>query len=76
MSDRILIAGLGNIFLGDDAFGVEVAAQLSRRALPANVALQDFGIRGLDLAYALLDGYQAVILVDACPRGGRPANCM
>src|SRR5690348_18485873 len=71
---RILIAGIGNIFLGDDAFGVEVAQRLARRPLPEGVRVVDFGIRGLDLAYALLDGYEAVILVDAAPRGGPPGT--
>jgi len=52
----ILIAGIGNIFLGDDAFGVEVAQRLARRAWPENVRAVDFGIRGIDLAFALLDG--------------------
>lgn len=66
---RILVAGIGNIFLGDDAFGVEVAQRISMRELPENVRVVDFGIRGLDLAYALLDGYDVTILVDACPRG-------
>jgi len=66
---RILIAGVGNIFLGDDAFGVEVARRLSTCDLPKNVRVTDFGIRGYDLAYALLDGYDTTILVDACPRG-------
>jgi hydrogenase maturation protease len=71
---RILVAGVGNIFLGDDAFGVEVAQRLARRALPPEVRVVDFGIRGLDLTYALLDGYEAVILVDAAPRGGPPGT--
>src|SRR5439155_13673490 len=71
---RVLVAGVGNIFLGDDAFGVEVAQRLARRALPPEVRVVDFGIRGLDLTYALLDGYEAVILVDAAPRGGRPGT--
>jgi hydrogenase maturation protease len=66
---QILIAGIGNIFLGDDAFGVEVARRLLARELPASVRVTDFGIRGYDLAYALLDGYDTTILVDACPRG-------
>lgn len=66
---RILIAGIGNIFLGDDAFGVEVARRLSSRHFPPNVTVKDFGIRGYDLAYALLDQYDTTILVDACPRG-------
>lgn len=74
-SPRILIAGIGNIFLGDDAFGVEVARRLSRREWPGNVRVTDFGIRGYDLAYALLDGYDTTILVDACPRG-EPAGTL
>jgi len=71
---RILVAGIGNIFLGDDAFGVEVAWRMSRRAMPENVRVADFGIRGMDLAYALLDGYDAAILVDAAARGGDPGT--
>src|SRR5262245_6478454 len=69
-----LIAGIGNIFLGDDAFGVEVAQRLAGHVLPDSVYVVDFGIRGLDLAYALLDGYDAAILVDAMPRGGAPGT--
>jgi hydrogenase maturation protease len=69
---RILVAGIGNIFLGDDAFGVEVARRLSRRDLPEGVRVVDFGIRGLDLAYALLEDYDTVILVDATRQGGEP----
>ena len=71
---RVLVAGVGNIFLGDDAFGVEVVQRLARRPLPAEVRVVDFGIRGLDLTYALLDGYETVILVDAAPRGGPPGT--
>lgn len=71
-SPRILIAGIGNIFLGDDAFGSEVARRLS--GLPENVTVRDFGIRGYDLAYALLDGYDVTILVDAAPRGETPGT--
>lgn len=71
---RILIACIGNIFLGDDAFGVEVARRLAGRELPAGVKVTDFGIRGYDLAYALLDGYDTTILVDACPRGEVPGT--
>jgi hydrogenase maturation protease len=74
MLPRLLIAGVGNIFLGDDAFGVEVAQRLSRRPLPEEVRVVDFGIRGLDLTYALVDGYEFVILVDAVPRGGAPGT--
>jgi hydrogenase maturation protease len=72
---RILIAGIGNIFLGDDAFGVEVVRRLATRELPKNVKVVDFGIRGYDLAYALLDGYDTTILIDACPRG-EPAGTL
>jgi hydrogenase maturation protease len=68
MTARILIAGVGNIFLGDDGFGVEVALALSQRPLPESVVVKDFGIRGFDLAYALLDPWDAVIIVDALPR--------
>jgi hydrogenase maturation protease len=70
----ILIAGIGNIFLGDDAFGVEVVERLCAGNLPERVKAVDFGIRGFDLAYALLDGSDVTILVDACPRGGRPGS--
>ncbi len=71
---RILVAGVGNIFLGDDAFGVEVVGKLARQPLPNEVRVVDFGIRGLDLTYALLDGYEAVVLIDASPRGGAPGT--
>lgn len=70
----VLIAGIGNIFLGDDAFGVEVAQRLARRKLPDRVKVVDFGIRGFDLAYALLDRFDVTILVDACPRGEAPGT--
>ena len=71
---RILIAGIGNIFHGDDAFGVEVASRLSERNLPVEALVVDFGIRGFDLAYALLDGYDVTVLVDATSRGGLPGT--
>jgi hydrogenase maturation protease len=71
---RILIAGIGNIFLGDDGFGVEVAQQLARCNLPASVRAADFGIRGFDLAYALQDGYETTILIDAFPHGQPPGT--
>jgi hydrogenase maturation protease len=70
----ILIAGIGNIFFGDDAFGVEVVQRLARRPLPPEVEVLDFGIRGLDLSYALLDGCRAAILVDTTCQGGRPGT--
>lgn len=71
---KILIAGIGNIFLGDDAFGVEVVGRLRARTWPEGVAIIDFGIRGLDLAYALEDGYDAVILVDSYAHGSTPGS--
>src|SRR4051794_1278647 len=74
MTPAILIAGVGNIFLGDDAFGVEVARSLATRQLPQSVLVKDFGIRGFDLAYTLLDAWKAVILVDALPRGDTPGT--
>jgi hydrogenase maturation protease len=74
MNRTILIAGLGNIFLGDDAFGVEVARSLARRTLPGEVQVKDFGIRGFDLAYTLLDPWHTVILVDAMPRREKPGT--
>ncbi len=70
----ILVAGIGNIFLGDDAFGVEVVRRLATRKLPEQVRVTDFGIRGFDLAYALQDGYETTILVDACPHGEAPGT--
>jgi hydrogenase maturation protease len=72
--NRILIAGIGNIFLGDDAFGLEVVHKLAQRLLPPEVRVTDFGIRTYDLAYALADGYDAAILVDATTRGERPGT--
>lgn len=71
---RILVAGIGNIFLGDDGFGVEVARRLAESEFPEGMRVRDFGIRGYDLAYALLDGYDLVILVDAVPRGSEPGT--
>jgi hydrogenase maturation protease len=70
----ILVAGIGNIFLGDDAFGVEVVRRMAGLKLPESVRVADFGIRGFDLAYALQDGYETTILVDACPRGQAPGT--
>lgn len=71
---RILIGGLGNIFLGDDAFGVEVFRCLLKRPLPPGVRIADFGINGMALADELLQGYDMVILLDAVARGGRPGT--
>jgi hydrogenase maturation protease len=71
---RILVAGIGNIFLGDDAFGVEVIRRMAGLKLPKSVRVADYGIRGFDLAYALQDGYETTILVDACPHGEAPGT--
>jgi hydrogenase maturation protease len=71
---RILVAGIGNVFLGDDGFGVEVATRLAQRELPAGVQVTDFGIRGMDLVYALQDSPDAVIFLDAAPRGEPPGT--
>ena len=70
----ILVAGIGNIFHRDDAFGCEVIRRLKGRPLPEDVTVMDFGIRKHDLAYALTDGYSAIILVDAAPRGHLPGT--
>lgn len=70
----MLVAGIGNVFMGDDAFGVEVVKRLVEVALPPGVRVVDFGIRGIDLAYALLEDHAAAILVDALQRGGSPGT--
>lgn len=70
---RVLVAGIGNVFLGDDGFGVTVAEALARSEWPDGVHVEDFGIRGMDLAYALA-AYDLAILVDAVPRGGAPGT--
>jgi hydrogenase maturation protease len=74
MTPAILVAGVGNIVLGDDGFGVEVATTLLQQQPAEDVVVRDFGIRGFDLAYALLEPWEAVILVDALPRGGQPGS--
>jgi len=71
---RILVAGVGNIFFGDDAFGCEVAKELLKQSLPEGVRVTDFGIRSYDLAYAIMDNYDATILIDATPRGELPGT--
>jgi hydrogenase maturation protease len=72
---RILVAGVGNIFCGDDAYGVEVVSRLARSAaLPRAVVVKDFGIKGLDLAYALMDGWDCAVIVDASARGEAPGT--
>jgi hydrogenase maturation protease len=74
MTGRLLIAGVGNIFLGDDGFGVEVANRLAAADLPDWVRVADYGIRGMHLAYDLAGGYRSAILVDATARGGAPGT--
>jgi hydrogenase maturation protease len=71
---RVLVAGIGNVFLGDDGFGVEVARRLADRPQPAGVEVADYGIRGMDLACAMRDDWAAVVLVDAAPRGAAPGT--
>lgn len=71
---KTLVAGIGNIFNGDDGFGSEVAQRLARRPLPAGVHVEDYGIRGVHLAYELLEGYDLVVLVDALARGEQPGT--
>jgi len=66
---KTLVAGIGNIFNGDDGFGSEVAQRLAGRPMPEGVHVEDYGIRGVHLAYELLEGYDLVVLVDALVRG-------
>jgi len=70
---RVLVAGIGNMFLGDDGFGCAVAQMLADTPLPDGVEVRDFGVRGLDLAYEL-SGYDAVVLVDAVPLDAEPGT--
>lgn len=74
MNGKVLVAGIGNIFLGDDGFGFEVISRLRRRSLPDWVTVSDFGIRSYDLAYALMNEWDLAILVDALPRGNAPGT--
>ncbi|WNZ14195.1 hydrogenase maturation protease [Streptomyces sp. 11x1] len=71
---RTLVAGIGNIFLGDDGFGVETARRLAERHLPGHTEVVDIGVRGVHLAYQLLDGYDTLVLVDATARGEAPGT--
>jgi hydrogenase maturation protease len=71
---RILVAGIGNIFFGDDAFGCEVAAELAKRPLPDGIKVRDFGIRSYDLAYAMMEDYELIIFIDAVSRGEAPGT--
>ncbi|MGW3960972.1 hydrogenase maturation protease [Amycolatopsis sp. NPDC005003] len=74
MKPRVLVAGIGNIFLSDDGFGVEVVKELERADLPPWVQIADYGIAGLHLAYDLLGGYDTTILLDATPHGRPPGT--
>jgi hydrogenase maturation protease len=71
---RVLVAGIGSVFDGDDGFGVEVVSRLARRPQPADVVVEDYGIRGFDLACALLENHGAAVLVDAVRRGHPPGT--
>ncbi|MCO5973000.1 hydrogenase maturation protease [Actinoallomurus soli] len=72
---RVLVAGIGNIFLGDDGFGIEVVRRVDASALPSTVDVADYGIRGVHLAYDLLDGrHETLIMVDAVPLDGPPGT--
>lgn len=70
----ILVAGIGNIFLGDDGFGPEVLRHVPQQLAGPRVRLRDYGIRGMHLAYDLLDGWEALVLVDALPSSGSPGR--
>lgn len=70
----VLVAGIGNLFLTDDGFGSEVARRLATEQLPEGVRVVDYGIRGMHLAYDLLDGYEALVVVDALPGKGSPGD--
>ncbi|WP_405528104.1 hydrogenase maturation protease [Streptomyces avidinii] len=74
MNARVLVAGIGNVFLGDDGFGVESVRALAEHPLPEGVEVVDFGVRGVHLAYQLLDGYDTLLLLDATARGGEPGT--
>ncbi len=74
MTGRVLVAGIGNVFLTDDGFGSEVARRLAGAPVPDGVRVVDYGIRGMHLAYDLLDGYDALVVVDALPGNGAPGD--
>src|SRR5690606_5072311 len=69
VSARVLIAGIGNIFFGDDGFATEVTGRLARSPAPPGLAIADFGTGTLHLAYALLEGPELAVIIDALPRG-------
>jgi hydrogenase maturation protease len=70
----ILIAGVGNAWLRDDGFGGEVARRLAEVELPAGVSVMDAGTGGLDLAYEVMRGYDALVILDVSPQGGEPGT--
>ncbi|MEP6642526.1 MAG: hydrogenase maturation protease [Gaiellales bacterium] len=74
MTARVLVAGIGNIFLGDDGFGCEAARRLAETSVPDGVRVVDYGIRGMHLAYDLLDGFDALVLIDALPHRAPPGD--
>jgi hydrogenase maturation protease len=74
MTARILVAGIGNIFLGDDGFGPEVMRHVAGQPRIDDVHLIDYGIRGMHLAYDLLEEWRALVLVDALPDRGAPGT--
>jgi hydrogenase maturation protease len=74
ITSQILVAGIGNIFLGDDGFGPEVIRRAPRTLSGPRVRVVDYGIRGMHLAYDLLDGCDALVLVDALPDRGSPGT--
>ncbi len=74
MSKRVLIAGVGNIFFGDDGYGCEVISRMRDETYPDDVRVEDYGIRGTHLAFELVSGYEGAILIDAVPKGGEPGS--
>ena len=74
MAERTLVAGIGNIFLGDDGFGCDVVRRLSEQDPPPGARVVDYGIRGMHLAYDLLDGWDRLVLVDSLPDRGAPGR--
>jgi hydrogenase maturation protease len=74
MRDQILVAGIGNVFLGDDGFGAAVTRRLRERELPGGVSVFDFGTGGLKLAYEVMRGYSGLVLVDVSRQGGEPGT--
>jgi hydrogenase maturation protease len=72
MNQKLLVAGIGNLFFGDDGFGIEVVRRLRQRNWPASICIDDFGIRGFDLALALTSGWESAILIDSALHGRAP----